>query len=175
MITQARLKERLNYNPDTGVFTWKRREELRPTDITWNKRFADKRAGNINKASGYVMMYVDGVNYHAHRLACVYMTGEAPAVTDHVDLDRANNKWTNLRAATHSQNLQNQRVKSNSSNGAKGVYLNKGRLHQAKPWSAQISVSGSRLRLGYFETKEQAAQAYWAAAQKYFGQFARAA
>lgn len=169
-LTQARLKELLDYDPETGVFTWKARAVTGKASA-WNKRFAGKVAGNINKPSGYVYIYVDSQNYSAHRLAWLYLYGEFPEkVIDHADTDRANNAASNLRLATNSQNLANTGLRVDNTSGFKGVVLHKKRLHQNRPWQAVLN----RKSLGYYATAEEAASARHEAFKAVYGEFARA-
>lgn len=171
-ITQERLKEVLHYDPETGDFTWKTRKGLRPHDIVWNKRFAGKRAGSVNKPSGYVYICVDKTVCTAHRLAWLYMHGEFPRLfIDHADMNRANNIASNLRLATQSQNMANTLVRKDNSTGFKGVVLHRNRLHQKRPWQARMKKKS----LGYYETSEEASRAYAAALKSKFGEFARSA
>lgn len=86
---------------------------------------------------------------------------------DHVDGDGLNNRRSNLRLATASQNLGNQRARAHSSR-FKGVYRNK----QGR-WQTQISVEGVKRHLGTFDTEEEAGSVYDAAARSLFGEFAR--
>ncbi|WVS23993.1 hypothetical protein QkW1_70 [Ralstonia phage QkW1] len=156
-LTQQRLKELLNYDPETGEFTWR-----------FNRKgvLAGCRAGTISY--GYVSIRIDGVRLMAHRLAWLYMTGKWPAdVIDHINLDKADNRFFNLHEATIQQNLVNQRGRSVS--GLKGVVKVKGR------WRAVIHRDGKTRHIGYFDTAEGAHEAYAAEANKLHGEFARAA
>ena len=98
--TQARLKEMLSYDPATGVFTWRidRSGGVRAGDIAGSRR--DKHA----------TIGVDGSQLYAHRLACLYMTGDVPAKgmhVDHINRDGMDNRWDNLRVVSHGQNMRN--------------------------------------------------------------------
>lgn len=98
------------------------------------------------------------------------MTGEWPAdMIDHKNRDRTDNRWENLREATRSQNNANRRA--SSTHGFKGATFNR---RQGR-WMAQTKVNGKRVYLGYYDTPEEAHAAYVAAAERYFGEFARAA
>ncbi|WP_376956428.1 HNH endonuclease signature motif containing protein (plasmid) [Azospirillum sp. A26] len=160
-LTQARLRELLHYDPETGVFTWLvRRQGIR----------ADRAAGCVS-SPGYILIGVDGRLCRAHRLAWLYMTGEWPAAEiDHINRARGDNRWNNLRLATGSQNQGNRSVNSDNKSGVKGVSWSQKR----GMWKAQIGAAGKRRCLGYFPDCAVAAAAYAAAAAEHFGEFANA-
>lgn len=162
MLTIERLRELLQYDPATG--RW-----LRLVDISNQKK--GSYAGTVNR-DGYWMLAIDGKKYKSSRLAWFYQTGEWPSRTvDHQDTDRANDRWGNLRLATESQNSGNVRVHADNACGFKGVCRTQD--SKAKPFKAQIMVSGRKRHLGHFQTAEEAHAAYLNAAQQGFGQFAR--
>lgn len=163
---QERLKELLSYDPLTGVFLWK-------VDRSNIKR--GTLAGRYDKA-GYIRIGIDGREYRAHRLAWLYMTGEWPEIfLDHRDMDKNNNAWSNLRLATKSQNAANIGPLKSNTSGIKGVSFHSGGAKGGKPWQANITKNGKAMGLGIFATKEEARAAYAAAAERLFGEFARAA
>lgn len=90
---------------------------------------------------------------------------------DHRDLNGLNNQRSNLRVATRAQNMQNTRVKSNSSSGLKGVVLHK----TSGLWMARIRSNGKSVLLGFFKTAELGHEAYCKAAKELHGEFARTA
>jgi len=101
------------------------------------------------------------------------MTGDRPREVDHINTNKTDDRWSNLRPATHSQNGGNSlRHKRKKRNLPKGVHLHIGKK-RSKPYVAFITVNGQRFYLGYFDTPEQAHAAYCAAARKHFGEFAR--
>jgi len=160
-ISLERLREALSYDPNTGEFVWR---VARP----------GLRAGTIagtDHIKGYRTIKVDGTFYLAHRLAWFYVTGEWPKQVDHRDTVKSNNRWANLRLATSSQNHANRGPNKNNSTGFKGVH--KG--HGYKRWTALICVRGEKMKLGLYDTPEEAHAAYAAAAVRYFGDFARMA
>lgn len=98
------------------------------------------------------------------------MTGEWPDKRmDHRDLDRSNNRWSNLRLASNTENGANRAKGKNNTSGHKGVSWCKNR----QKWQAGIKINYRRKALGRFDTKEEAAAAYAVAAQELFGEFAR--
>lgn len=155
------LKYVLDYNSENGVFTWK-------VKVAPNIKIGNI-AGCIT-SFGYWHIKLKGKLYLAHRLACFYMTGKWPEnEIDHKDLNKLNNKWENLREATHSQNQQNQKEYSNNKCGVKGIYWCK----RANKWIARIQFNNTRKIIGNFVTKEEAQFAVEAAYIKYHGKFAR--
>lgn len=144
-LTLDRLKELLQYDPHSGVFTRR---------IKVNRFRAGSVAGSL-QVRGYVRISIDGTSYAAHRLAFLWMTGHFPAhEVDHRDGNRSNNAWDNLREATHSQNMQNKAPRVSSETGLLGVTRDRGR------WRAQIWANGALHYLGRFDTPEGAHQAY---------------
>jgi hypothetical protein len=164
-LTRDFLKSILDYDPKTGAFTWKWRDGI---DISVNTRDAGKPAGTTK--DGYLVIMIDGRQYRAHRLAYFMMIGRWPKHDiDHHDLDRMNNAWDNIRPATRSQNHGNKGTRVDNTSGYKGVDWHS----QNKCWRARIGFRGKVIHLGTFASKEAAAEAYRAAALKYFGRFAR--
>lgn len=143
---------RLDYNPETG-------------DIRDRGRVVTGKRMPI----GYLRVQLGGHSYYAHRLAWFLMTGAWPSAVDHVNGDRADNRWSNLRLATPSQNSSNARRSRSNTTGRKGVTTYRGRFR------AQICVQGQRKWLGDFISIEEAADAYARAAVDAFGEFARVA
>ncbi len=154
-LTAARLRELLHYDPLTGIF--KRR-----ISTSQNARAGDV-AGSI-EAAGYIRIAVDGKRYRAHRLAWLYMTGEWPALmVDHEDTNKQNNRWINLREATHSSNCQNiKRSHKDSSTGHLGVtFCVRRQLFIARIWDGKHNRY-----LGQYDDPEMAHQAYVEAKRK---------
>jgi hypothetical protein len=165
-LTQQRLKEVLDYDPETGVFRWKERISIRI--------MVGEVAGQIRPSAGYWFIGIDGYAYRAHRLAWLYMTGEFPppgVEIDHKDTDRTKNSWLNLRLATRSQNNANWKAPRHNTSGLKGVCFHKG----AQKWCAQIHKDRKRIYLGLFLSKEEAKAVHDAKAVELYGEFARAA
>lgn len=164
-LTAARLRELITYDPEAGAFTWKvmRRGPAKAGGVAGYART------NRNKA--YWIIRVDGPNYAAHRLAWLYVTGKMPqGQIDHIDGNSLNNRWSNLRCVTNLENSRNRRIDGRNTSGFKGAYWRE----RERKWASNIRVEGKLLWLGYFATKEDAHAAYMAAAEKHFGEFARA-
>ena len=147
MITQLELKSILNYNPDTGVFTW-----IEPL----SKRYkSGDKAGKIH-TSGHVRISLKYNKYYMHRLAWLYVYGKFPLLQiDHINGIRSDNRICNLRECTQMQNSRN-RIVSNSSTGLKGVTFCKKR----NKWLAQITVNYVHINLGAYDCKHKAHAAY---------------
>lgn len=154
-LTAERLRELLHYNPETGVFT---RIKNRRSDLVGTV------AGSINRwNNGRVIICVDMVEYKAHRLAWLYMTGKWPVnVIDHIDCNPSNNALENLRDVTIQINCQNQRKAANNRSGFLGVSRN----WYAGRWMAKIKVDRVEHYLGIFDTPEEAHAAYVAAKRR---------
>lgn len=166
-LTQERLLEFLDYNPDSGLFTWRvyRNRDARQGDI----------AGHVATITGgrkYIRIRIDRRQYFAQRLAWLYMMGAWPDwLIDHADNDGLNNRWLNLRQATVSQNSANRKRARLNTTGFKGATLLKSGTRR---YQAQITVRGNAKYLGVYSTPEDAHAAYLSAAEHYFGEFARA-
>ena len=160
MLTQERLRELLDYDPETGIFRWRAaRGATKPG-----------AAGCPNKR-GYLRICIDYKLYYCHRLAWLYVHGEWPREIDHRDLDKSNNRIGNLRVATRTQNNANMAKKRDNTSGLKGAYFDKRKAR----WGAGLKVNKRFKFLGYFATKEQAHAAYARAATIHHGEFARVA
>jgi hypothetical protein len=161
IITAEKLRSVLHYNPDTGVFMW---------ITSGSGRRIGVPAGSHDQ-DGYIRIVVLGREYRAARLAWLYMTGEwPPDEVDHRNLVKSDNVWTNLRAATKTQNQANRTAHRDNKSGLKGV----GWDTQARKWRASINANHKTHNLGNFDCPAAAHFAYIIAADKAFGEFARA-
>ncbi len=161
LVSLVRLKEVLDYEPESGWFTWL----IAPTSGT---RKPGERAGGVNHPMGYRVVTVDGRTYKEHRLAWFYVNGFWPEEDiDHSNNVHGDNRITNLRLASDSQNIANSKVKRDSRTGVKGTYPTGARF------GARIRYEGKTLNLGIYETLEEAHEAYLRAARDRYGEFAR--
>jgi hypothetical protein len=162
-LTQKRLKEVLNYDPETGEFTWL---------VSAGRRVRVGDVAGYQRPDGYCRIQIDGRNYRAHRLAWLHMTGEwPPHQIDHINGDPSDNRTSNLRPATHSQNMANSRKPRHNTSGFKGVSWQAAQ----RKWVASLKVNGRTRFLGRFDCPAAAHAAYVAAAVKHSGEFARVA
>lgn len=166
-ITQELLRAIIDYNPQTGTFLWKDRADV---NNWWNGRYSGASAGAYK--DGYKVIRIHRKMFRAHRLAWLYIYGYLPkGDLDHIDGNRANNKISNLREATRSQNCMNSRKSINNSSGFKGVYFRP----DTKKWQAYIGAHGKRKILGCFDCPAAAHFSYIIAADKLHGEYARTA
>jgi hypothetical protein len=161
ILTQEYLKSILDYDSVTGIFTWKIRK------ANWIN--VGDKAGRPDK-DGYLRICIDGNEYKSHRLAYFYIYGECPKYIDHINLCKDDNKISNLRITTISENLHNKTKTSRNTSGYKGVNYHK----PSQKWRATITKDKINYYLGYFDTPEEASNAYKNAALNLYGNYARA-
>ncbi|MGM8463013.1 HNH endonuclease [Enterobacter cloacae] len=119
--------------------------------------------------SGYAYIKVDRVKYSAHRLAWLYVHGSMPEEQiDHVNNNRSDNRISNLRLASRSQNMMNQYVRKDSISGVKGVGWDK----KMQSWRARCQVGGKRVVIGWFDSVEEAEESLRVYREQYHGEFA---
>lgn len=159
-LTLERLREVLRYEPENGAFFWLK-------DCNQKRRAGDKAGNADNK--GYWCIMIDGKTYKGHRLAWLWMTESWPErEVDHINLDKSDNRWENLRAASHARNCANTPRKVTNRVGAKGI-----RLTTSGKYVARIMKDQKPYHLGAFVTLKEAKEAYAAAAIIHFGEYAR--
>lgn len=168
--SQAVLQAILDYDPETGIFTWKHRPEATGRARGWIASRVGTAAGTVSPR-GYLRIKVNDTVYMAHRLAWVYVYGDLPdgLFLDHINRNRLDNSIANLRLANRYENAANRGANRNTASGVKGVHQCKGR------WQARIKVAKQELYLGSFNTMEEASAAYADAAERFHGEFARVA
>lgn len=153
---QSELMRRFNYDPATGQFVRLiGSRKVKPGTV----------AGSLNR--GYVKISIDSRPYFAHRLAWVYMTGEQPSMgIDHINGNRSDNRWSNLRVSSQTDNMCNASSRKHNRTGLKGVTK-----HNDSKYVARICYADRRQYLGCFKTAEEAKAAYDAAAKILHGEF----
>lgn len=147
-----RLRERLDYDPTSGEFTWK---------VSPNARIkAGSKAGSVN-SDGYILIKVDGRNIKAHRIAWALIHGDFPeSEIDHINRLPGDNRLCNLRLATRSQNNTNKVKFRPNKLGIKGV------TKQRNGYQVNISDNGKQKYVGYYATIEAAQAAYQREAER---------
>ncbi len=161
-VVKEQLRQFLIYDPDTGIFTAR---------VALHKRPLGSVVGTVSP-SGYTNIYLGERFYRAHRLAFLWAHGRWPAeLIDHINGQRSDNRLSNLREATRSQNLLNQGPRRSNRNGLKGVTF----CASAFKWIVTVRVNGRNKYVGRYNSPDEAHEAYKAAALKYHGEFARVA
>lgn len=147
-ITYERLTELLDYDQETGDFTWK----------VGRTRLAKPGTKAGRPLSGdYWRICVDGVDYSAHRLAWLYVTGAWPTgEVDHINKFKSDNRFCNLRDVSRGGNQQNKGIQKNNKSGIVGVHWSK----KDKRWRAAIRKDGVTSHLCNFKEIADAAAAY---------------
>jgi hypothetical protein len=141
---QDYLKELLSYDPASGLFAWKVDQ-------------GSAKAGSVaatKATNGYLVVMVDKKYQSLHRLAFAFMGREVPDCVDHINGNRTDNRWKNLRAATAIENARNQRLHRTNSTGLPGVTWD-----QRSRWRAYGYLSGRYLALGRYQSLLDAAAA----------------
>lgn len=161
MIAHCQLKELLSYDPVTGIWTWLHPEQM-------NRKHIDAVAGTIS-VHGYRIITFSGTKYRSARLAWFYMTGEWPKDDiDHINKDKADDRWSNLRDILHSDNALNRDLQSNNASGVRGVHWDSSR----SKWFVQVKKDGVNHFIGRYDDFDEAIAARDLAAIELHGDFA---
>lgn len=148
------LRNLLDYNPVTGILTWKPKPEAFHAAAHWNNHYAGKEAGSA-RGDGYRRISINGKGYSSHRIAWLLHYGTVPTEIDHVNGKRDDNRIINLRNVTTAENRKNHAKPSNNTSGVVGVVWSRA----IRRWNAQIKVNRKCIFLGSFATIEEAAAA----------------
>jgi hypothetical protein len=159
-----------SYDAETGLLTRKVSASGR-----WGKPQYNAKAGDVIDATdsdGYLHTTIKGKRHKVHRIIWLMVTGYLPVnYLDHINGNRADNRLSNLREATHSENLCNRGKSKNNSTGFKGVFFE--RNSSKNPYMARIGIGGKPIYLGHFPTPELAYEAYCKKATELHGEFAK--
>lgn len=159
VITAERADELLIYNKRTGVFRW-RIDRVGGKGAV--KCHAGDIAGSIDKVHGYRVVVLDGRKYPAARIAWLMVKRRWPSFeVDHKNTKRADDRWTNLREGTRSQQSMNRPARRDSVDGFKGVIRRPNGTFQAR----------IQAHLGTFKTSYRAHLAWKRAAKMLHGRF----
>jgi len=172
-ITPEELHNLLIVDGKDGSLVWRARARDKfPTNRafnTWNSRYAGNQALNCTSPHGYNIGGIHGKNYRAHRVIWAMVHGEWPdSQLDHINRDKADNRISNLRLASNTQNNANRTPLLGSTSKYLGVTWHKLR----GKWQAGIVSRTKRTHLGLFEQEEDAALAYNFAALEIHGEYA---
>lgn len=162
--SQEDLNRLLRYEPSTGRLFWRKRvpemfaetegHSAAHTCAQWNSRFAGKEA-LVKENVGYRCGRINYQYVLAHRVIWKMMTGIEPAEVDHIDGERSNNRWKNLREASPSINNRNAAKRSDNTSGVVGVVWHK----RHRKWMAGTSLNGKYQFLGLFDDFDEAVAA----------------
>ena len=157
------LRRALKYDPATGLLHWKSRPQSdfssgynagETSWKTWNTQNAGKVAGG-QRPDGYIRVGMFGQRFMAHRIIWLMQTGEVPEEVDHINGNRSDNRWCNLRAVDRTDNLRNACIRRDNTSGATGVSYAK----RDGVYIAHITVAKKMKVLGRFANIEDAIEA----------------
>lgn len=154
--TQNELNRLLRYDKRTGQLFWKKRPRSMFTSMNaqkgWNVRFAGREAfTTVNK--GYRRGMIRPVHVYAHQAIWKMMTGIDAPELDHIDGDKLNNTWRNLRLGSGANNQKNSPKRHDNTSGHVGV------VRRGARWIAQFGANGTTKHIGIFDTFEEAVAA----------------
>jgi len=154
--TQTELNELLRYNRRTGQLFWKKRPRRMFANPDahkgWNARFADREAfTSVNH--GYRRGMIRPIHAYAHQVIWKIMTGMDAPELDHIDGNKLNNAWSNLRLAPSGTNQRNCSTRRDNTSGHVGV------VRRGDRWVAQFGVNGTTKHIGIYDTKDDAIKA----------------
>lgn len=159
ILTKEYLSDILSYSPETGVFKWK---------VKAGSRSPGALAGSHN-SYGYRLISVNNRRYFAHRLAWLLFYGEIPdrLDIDHINGVRDDNRISNLRLATRSQNNMNSLVSSRNKSGCRGVCFHR----RDKLWHARVFVGRKAVAFKTFKDKLDAIEFVVSERAEIFGSY----
>jgi len=140
-LEQSELKRILKYNPNTGEFIWIARANKKAAAIKLNT------VAGFVFSNGYRYIRINKKSRLAHRLAFLYMNGSIPEQIDHINHNRDDNRWANIRPANVSINNRNLSIQKRNKSGYTGVIW----FSPKEQWAARIGVEGKSIHLGYYD------------------------
>ena len=157
-ISREEVERLLQYDPETGIFVW---------IVSKGAAKAGSVAGTVANR-GYVRLRINRREFLAQRIAWLLATGHMPTgEIDHINGDRADNRLSNLRPATHAENGFNRGRNANNTSGFKGVHRN------GEKFSVVVCRAGKHYYFGVFDVAEDAHAAYCEAFRQVHGEFGR--
>lgn len=153
MITAAEAHRLFKYDPQTGIIV---------SRVTRGNAKAGSRISYVN-GHGYLEVVIGYKKVRAHRLAWLLMTGSWPVdQVDHINGDRADNRWANLRRASHSENVRNKKVAGYRTRPGRNSY------------QVRLKVAGKEVLCCSFKSEEEAQELADFAREIVFEEFRRA-
>lgn len=148
--TQEYLQQCFNYDPETGLLYWK----ARPPEHFRNKRaqaifngtYAGKETAKALDKDGYKTLSLDRKSFYTHRIIYKLEKGLDPEHTDHVNGNRADNKFDNLRSVSQTINMKNVKMYITNTSGVVGVRWDKNKNR----WFAYIGSGKTKIHIGRF-------------------------
>lgn len=143
LLSHDELISLLAYDHINGKFYW----------VNGNKRVKKNGIAGHKMSDGYIRIIINGIQYKAHRLSWFYMTKEWPkSQIDHINRNKSDNSWKNLRCVSGSENMTNTGIRSDNTSGTKGVYWHKTKNR----WIVQITINKRKLQIGRYKDFELA-------------------
>lgn len=156
------LHKLLRCDPIAGLLFWHERTPDMFSDggfgryvncKRWNSRLSDKEAFTSDNGLGYKRGKIFGHDYLAHRVIWAMETGAWPVdQIDHINHNKTDNRFVNLREATATENQRNRSMQKNNTSGHTGVFWDK----RDGKWSAEIRAGGKQINLGHFDNMDEA-------------------
>lgn len=154
MHTLEEFKAEMRLDQDLGRFFWLR---------SGKGRMPGLQVGSFD-VHGYGQVNFKRTVYKEHRLVWLFVTGEWPdGQIDHINHDRRDNRFENLRIVTNQENHFNRPLQKTNKSGVPGVWFDK----RVGMYKTYINVNGKRINLGYFDDKEKAISVRLAANLEY--------
>ncbi|EAA1216115.1 HNH endonuclease [Salmonella enterica] len=153
------ILERLSYDPDTGIFRRKMKNN--------RNQIIGEQAGSLS-SEGYLIIQIDKVRYYAHRLAYFLITGKQPMSVDHVNGIRTDNRAENLRSASRCENVYNTKKNIRNRSGHKNIHWN----NRSNKWDVHMNANRKSHWGGCYSSLEEAVKACKALRLKLHGEFA---
>lgn len=161
MLSYTEIEPFVDYDPKTGIFTWK--QTLCSTAVKGT------RAGS-KAVHGYRRIQINRVPIYEHNAAWILIHGSIPEgfEVDHKDLVKSHNWIDNLRLVTKSQNQHNRGMSKNNTSGVKGV----SKCKQTGMWKARVTFHGKEYHVGRFKLLDEAKEAVKLKRNELHGEFA---
>ena len=153
-MTIQKITELLDYNSETGVFTWK---VMRGGKRSGTRAGTEIRIPQRHGLQIYRSIRLNKRHYLEHRLAWRIVYGDIPSgmQIDHINRNPSDNRISNLRLVTQSANNMNTKLHGNNTSGIRGVSWHK----QIKRWIAELRWNGKKYHIGCYVSKDEAAAA----------------